>query len=274
VYNSHDTASYKDRYMQEGEHLGSPETRRERLLAHLAQHDRLSVGELRQLLGVSEVTIRKDLDVLEQQGHLNRVHGGAVFSGRGRLELYFAAREQEHLEEKRRIATAAAALIHSEQRIFLDASTTALQIARLIKDRENLTVMTNGLYTALELSFCEGITVIVVGGIIRRRSSSLVGHLTSDLFQRLHLDTGFFGARGVTAGRGLTDTDLDEANLKQRMVQSSGVVIGVADSGKFGVTHFCAFALPHEVDRIITDSAAPAPVVDELRAQDIIVDLV
>ena len=149
--------------------------RRDQILAYLSARDRTSVGDLSQVLGVSEVTVRKDLDQLEAQGVLTRVHGGAVVSGRGRLERYFAAREQEHLEEKRRIAQAAAALVQSGQRIFLDASTTALQVARLIKDREDLVVVTNGLYTALELNFCAGITTIVVGGTMRHRSSSLVG---------------------------------------------------------------------------------------------------
>src|SRR5215510_6188645 len=111
----------------------SQEERREQILARLSAYDRTTVGELSQLLGVSEVTVRKDLDLLESQGLLTRVHGGAVVSGRGRLELFFAAREQEHLEEKRRIAQAAAALITSGQRVFLDASTTAIHVARLIK---------------------------------------------------------------------------------------------------------------------------------------------
>src|SRR5262245_1855221 len=123
----------------------SPERRAEQILAYLSTHDRTPVSELSQVLGVSEVTVRKDLDALESQGVLTRVHGGAVVSGRGRLELYFAAREQEHLEEKRRIAQAAAALIRSGQRIFIDASTTALQVARLIKEREALVVLSNGL---------------------------------------------------------------------------------------------------------------------------------
>ena len=135
-----------------------PERWREQILTYLTAHDRTSVGELSDRLGVSEVTVRKDLDQLEAQGMLTRFHGGAIVSGRGRLERYFAAREQEHLDEKRRIAGAAATLIQSGQRIFLDASTTALQIARLIKDREDLCVVTNGLYTALELNFSTEIT--------------------------------------------------------------------------------------------------------------------
>jgi DeoR/GlpR family transcriptional regulator of sugar metabolism len=252
----------------------APERRRDQILAYLSTHDRTPVSELSQVLGVSEVTVRKDLDALEAQGVLTRVHGGAVVSGRGRLELYFATREQEHLEEKRRIAQAAAALIRSGQRIFLDASTTALQVARLIKDREDLVVVTNGLYTALELNFCEGVTTVVVGGTMRRRSSSLVGSLNVNSLQRLRVDIGLFGARGVTARDGLMESDLDEAQLKQQLVSASGLVVGISDSSKFGMVAFSAFALPHEIDRIITDERAPAAIVAELRTLNIAVDLV
>ncbi len=252
----------------------SLERRREQMLAYLSAHDRSSVVELSQVLGVSEVTVRKDLDQLEAQGVLTRVHGGAVVSGRGRLELYFAAREQENLEEKRRIAQAAAQLIQSGQHIFLDASTTALQIARLIKEREDLIVVTNGLYTALELNFSVGITTIVVGGTMRRRSSSLIGSLNFNSLQRLRVDIGFFGARGVTARDGLMESDLDEAQLKQRMVSSSSTVVGIADASKFGARAFSAFALPDEIDRIITDAEAPPAIVDELRTRGVMVDLV
>lgn len=251
----------------------SPERRREQIMSYLSAHDRASVGELSHVLGVSEVTIRKDLDLLESQGLLLRTHGGAMASGRGRLELHFATREQQHLEQKRRIAQRAAALIHSGQRIFLDASTTALQVARLIKDREELTVVTNGLYTALELTFSPGVTTVVVGGTMRHRSSSLVGSLNADLLQRLRIDLGFFGARGVTA-EGLMEGDLDEAQLKQRLVQASRLTVGIVDSSKFGLSAFSIFALPHEIDRIITDTAAPPAIVDALRAQEIAIELV
>ncbi|MBK9709799.1 MAG: DeoR/GlpR transcriptional regulator [Kouleothrix sp.] len=260
--------------MSQTEQWLSSGQRREQILAYLSARDRTSVSELSQALGVSEVTVRKDLDVLESQGVLTRVHGGAVVSGRGRLELHFAAREQEHLEEKRRIAQAAAALIQSGQRVFLDASTTALQVARLIKDREDLVVVTNGLYTALELNFCTGITTIVVGGIMRRRSSSLVGSLNYNSLQRLRVDVGLFGARSVTARDGLMESEIDEAQLKQQMVSASSLVVGIVDSSKFGVVAFSAFALPHEIDRIITNEAAPASQVSELRERDIIVTLV
>ncbi|HMA34300.1 MAG TPA: DeoR/GlpR family DNA-binding transcription regulator [Chloroflexia bacterium] len=252
----------------------SLERRREQILAYLSAHDRTSVVELSQVLGVSEVTVRKDLDQLEGQGLLTRVHGGALISGRGRLERFFAAREQEHLEEKRRIAQRAAALIQSGQRIFLDASTTALQVAHLIKDREDLVVITNGIYTALELTFCPDITTIVVGGIVRYRSCSLVGSFNYSSLQRLRLDLGFFGARAVTARDGLMEADLDEAQLKQLLVGECAAVVGIVDSSKFDDMSFSVFALPPEIDRIITDTRlAPATVAD-LRRGGIIVDLV
>lgn len=252
----------------------SQERRREQILVHLSGSDRATVGELSQMLGVSEVTVRKDLDALEAQGLLLRVHGGAMASGRSLLELHFATREQAHREEKRRIAQAAAALVRSGQHIFLDGSTTALHVARLIKDREELTVVTNGLYNALELNFSQGVTTIVVGGTMRHRSSSLVGSLSADLLQRFRVDIGFFGARAVTAQDGMMEANLDEAQLKQRMVQSSAVVVGIVDASKLAGSAFSVFALPHEIDRVITDTAAPPAVVEALRAQEITVDLV
>jgi DeoR/GlpR family transcriptional regulator of sugar metabolism len=251
-----------------------PDDRRESILTYLSSRDRGTVGELAHLLGVSEVTVRKDLDQLEAQGLLTRIHGGARVSGRGRLELHFSTREQQQLDEKRRIAHAASALIAPHQSIFLDASTTALQIARLIKDREDLLVVTNGLYIALELNFSQGITTIVVGGRMRRRSSSLVSVTGHAMLERLRLDIGFFGAAGVTARDGLMESDIDEAQLKQSMVGLSGIVVGVVDSTKFGVTQLNAFALPRELDRLITDRAAPAAIVAGLRQQDVVVDLV
>jgi DeoR family fructose operon transcriptional repressor len=109
---------------------------------------------------------------------------------------------------------------------------------------------------------------------MRRRSSSLVGSFDHNSLRRLRFDVGFFGARGVTARDGLMESDIEEAQLKQQMVSASKTVVAVVDSSKFGVNAFSAFALPQEIDRIITDEGAPAPIVEELRALDIDVVLV
>ncbi|MBC8159813.1 MAG: DeoR/GlpR transcriptional regulator [Roseiflexaceae bacterium] len=259
--------------MSDVQRLTSAEDRREVIMRLLNDSDRTSVVELSQKLNVSEVTVRKDLDYLEAQGVLTRVHGGAVFSGLGRFELHFAERQQIKLQEKRRIAQAAANLIQDDMSLFLDASTTAFQIARLIKDRKQLTVVTNGLYNALELTFCPDITVMVAGGLMRSRSSSLVGGLTQDL-ARLRVDIGFFGARGISAKDGMTETDLNESTLKRQMVEAARTVVGVIDSSKFGQVHLSAFALPHEIDRVITDQGTPESMIEALRAAQIVVDVV
>ncbi len=250
------------------------DNRHEQLLVHLSANDRASVAELSRVLGVTEVTVRKDLEQLQAQGLITRVHGGAVISGRGQLERRLVAREQEHQAEKRRIARATADLIQSGQRIFLDASTTALYVARLIKDRRDLVVVTNGLYIALELSYCEGISTLVLGGSLRPRSNSLVGNLTEEPIRRLRLDLGIFGARGVTGRDGLMEGDLDEAQLKHSLVRASATVVGVVDSSKFGARYLNAFALPDEIHRLITDAQAPEAAVAELRAHGVRVDLV
>ena len=160
--------------------------------------------------------------------------------------------------------------MQSGQQIFLDASTTALQVARLIKDREDLVVVTNGLYTALELNFCAGITTIVVGGTMRHRSSSLVGSFNHDSLQRLRLDLGFFGARGgdgagwadgIRPGRGPV-----EAADGQRIARWSSASSIPASST---IRSFSVFALPQEIDRIITDDGAPAATVAACRAQGV-----
>lgn len=259
--------------MTEGPRGSSTEERREAIMRLLRDADRTSVADLSQALQVSEVTVRKDLDFLEAQGVLTRVHGGAVFSGIGRFELHFGERQQIKLGEKRRIALAAAARIRNQMSIFLDASTTSFQIARLIKDRQQLTVVTNGLYNALELAFCPDITVLVAGGVMRSRSSSLVGGLTQDI-ARLRVEIGFFGARGISPRDGMTETDLGEATLKRQMVEAARTVVGVVDSSKFGQVHLSAFALPHEIDQIITDDAASPAELEALRAAGVAVEVV
>ena len=143
----------------------SAAVRRQRIIEELHQQDEVSVTGLSERMRVSDVTIRKDLQQLEYQGYLTRVRGGAVFSGRGQLELRFAARQQICLDEKRRIAMRAVEYVRPGSTIFLDGSSTVFQMTRLLRDMRGLTVVTNELYAALELSFAVDVTTIVVGDI-------------------------------------------------------------------------------------------------------------
>ncbi|MFO7635465.1 MAG: DeoR/GlpR family DNA-binding transcription regulator [Caldilinea sp.] len=231
--------------------------RRERIIQVLREQDEVSVTELSHRLGVSEVTTRKDLQQLEEQGYLTRVRGGAVVSGRGQLELRFAARQQVNLDEKRRVARRAVELIQPGTTVFLDGSTTVFQMSRLVRNMQNLTVITTGLYTALELSFAPDVTTIVVGGILRRRTSSLVDTLSPNLLRRLHVDIAFLSCRGFSPEQGMMESDLREAQMKRAMAETAGRKVALLDHAKYGDTFVATSLLPEEIDLLIIDNKLP-----------------
>ena len=238
----------------EGGSALTSEERRERIIDVLREQDEVTVVQLSQHLGVSEVTTRKDLQQLEEQGYLTRVRGGAVVSGRGQLELRFAARQQLNLDEKRRIVARAAELIKPGSTIYLDGSTTVFQMARLLRDVQDLTVITTGLYAALELSFAPDVTTIVVGGILRRRGSSLVDTLSPRLLRRLHVDIAFLSCRGFTVEHGMMESDLREAQMKRSMAETASQKIALIDHVKFGDVFVATSLLPEEIDLLIADT--------------------
>lgn len=232
----------------------SSDERREEIIRTLREQDSVTVAELSKRLGVTEVTTRKDLQLLEEQGYLTRVRGGAVMSGRGQLELRFAARQQLYLDDKRRIAARAARHIKPGSTIFLDGSSTVFQMTRLLRDQQNLTVITNGLYAALELSFAPEVTTIVIGGILRRRTSSLVDMLSPDLLRRLHIDIAFVSCRGFTFENGMMESDLREAQLKRAMALAAQRTIALVDHSKFSEPYTASALLPEEIDLLIVDN--------------------
>jgi DeoR/GlpR family transcriptional regulator of sugar metabolism len=233
------------------------------------------VSELCERFGVSAVTIRNDLTTLEQQGRLLRTHGGAMVRSDTSAEpLAFALRKDLHQAEKERIGRAAAALVRDGESIALDASTTAWQIARQLKDRQELTVVTNGLFVALEFLNSPGVTVVMPGGALRAASASLVGDQGACILERYHVQKGFFGGGGFTLEEGLTDTNQYEVELKQRMVERSKEVIAVVDSSKWGQVTFAALASADQLDLVIADEGAPADMVASLRARHVEVLLV
>lgn len=252
----------------------SSEERRERIIDVLRQQDEVTVVELSHRLGVSEVTTRKDLQQLEEQGYLTRVRGGAVVSGRGQLELRFAARQQLNLEEKRRIALRCVEQIKPGSTIFLDGSTTAYQMTRLLRDMQNLTVVTTGLYAALELSFAPDVTTIVVGGILRRRTSSLVDTLTPKLLRRLHVDLAFLSCRGFTPEQGMMESDLREAQTKRSMAETAAQKVAMIDRSKFGHIYVATSLLPEEIDLLVVDNNLPVDQQQAIQAAEIKLELV
>ena len=251
------------------------EERLDQIAALLQEQGRVSVTDLSERFGVSAVTIRNDLGTLEQQGCLVRTHGGAMALPDLGLELpAFALRKELHLAEKERIGQAAAALVRDGDSIALDASTTAWQIARHLKDRRELTIVTNGLFVALEFLDSPSVTVVMPGGSLRAASASLVGDQGAGILDRYHVQKGFFGAGGFTIEEGLTDTNQYEVELKQHMVQRSKQVIAVIDSSKWGQVTFASLAAVDELNHVISDQAAPPDLVSSLRELGIRVTLV
>jgi DeoR/GlpR family transcriptional regulator of sugar metabolism len=249
--------------------------RLDQIVTLVQERGRVSVADLSDHFGVSAVTIRNDLTSLQQQGLLVRTHGGAVIQSDPNMEPpAFALRKELHRAEKERIGQAAAALIRDGDSVALDASTTAWQIARHLKDRRELTIVTNGLFIALEFLDSPAVTVVMPGGALRTASASLVGDEGACILERYHVQKGFFGAGGFTLEEGLTDTNQYEVKLKQRMVERSKEVIAVVDSSKWGQVTFASLASVEQLDQVIADDAAPAEMVAALRQQGTLVTLV
>jgi DeoR family transcriptional regulator of aga operon/DeoR family fructose operon transcriptional repressor len=246
-----------------------PEERRERIAALLEAEERVAVADLSQRFGVSQVTIRSDLDTLASDGVLVRTHGGAITRSRTDLELSFDVRRRLYSREKRSIGAAAAEMIEDGDAIALDASTTALAVANQIKHRRELTVLTNGIYVALVLLEAPGVTVLMPGGFIRRDSVSLVDGSGEDLIGEYNFQKGFFGVKGLTLEEGLTDVDADEVSVKRNMAARAKRVVAILDHSKLGRVGFVTFASIDQVDCVITDAGADSDILDALRANGI-----
>lgn len=248
--------------------------RRELALALVAERGFVRVAELSDAFGVTPVTARADLDALERQGGIRRVHGGAVpvssqlETERPEREPSFEEALAASVEPKRQIGEYAASLVRSGQSIILDVGTTTLQIARALRartDLEDLTVFTNGLSIALELEDeIPRFTVVVTGGTLRPKQHSLVHPLASSMLGEVHVDLAFIGCNGVDPVHGVTNANLPEAAVKALMLRSAARSIVVADGSKLGEVHLGRVAPIDAFDLLVTDAWAPVALVAEL----------
>lgn len=250
------------------------EERRQRVLQRIRDKGRASVTQLSEEFAVSEVTIRNDLQALAERNLIVRTHGGAVPSTDGLYELALAMRLQQQVQEKSRIGEAGARLVENGDAIMLDSSSTALAIARHLKKRRHLTIVTNGLAVAQEMLDAPGVTVVMAGGRVRRDTASLVGSGGLDILRKFNIQKGFFGAHGITVQDGLTDVSADEAAVKRRWVGMCRQVIAVLDATKWGKVGLLSFAPLEQVSAVISDGDAPADLVDAIRARGVNIILV
>ncbi len=240
----------------------------EQLRGILGQDRVVRVEELTQQLGVSAATIRRDLGELEKLGELRRVYGGAVSTG-GRLdEPLFDDKTSVAAAEKRRIALAALGFVKPNDTIYLDGGSTVLELARLLKDRSNVTVVTNSLRAAAELAG-RGPRLILVGGELRRLAQTTVGPLTRFVIRELHVDKAFMGTIGLSLAGGLTTTDPTEAYTKELVMEHAREVILLADSSKAHKISFTRSGRLEEVQVLITDGKFDRKLARDLRKRGV-----
>jgi DeoR family transcriptional regulator of aga operon len=245
--------------------------RRQRMLALIEERGFARVSELGEAFRVSEVTVRSDLDVLEQHRALRRVHGGAMPRHASAVrELPFEEAMQASAEEKRAIAQEAASLVEPGMSVLLDVGTTTAAVARALVDRDalrDITVITNGLSIALELEHAiPRFQVVVTGGTLRPLQHSLVAPLASVMFEHVHADIAFIGCNGVDAVGGVTNVNLPEAELKRSMVAAASRAVVVADGSKIGSVRLGRIGPIDRFDLVITGSSAASEPLAELRA--------
>ena len=217
----------------------------------------VSISDLSQTLCVSAMTIRRDLETLEEQGLVRRVRGGAMHAESPLLfELSFRDRAREHHEQKAAIGREAAKLVKDGQVIILDAGTTTLEVSRHIQARK-VTAVTSALPVAIELAAHEEVSAILLGGNLKAPELCTVGPMTTESLSHLAADILFLSASGFSPERGVSDPDLREAEVKQAMMRAARRVVLVADSSKYEAVTFALVAPMGEVGVLVTDTGLP-----------------
>lgn len=240
----------------------------------LLRNGKITVQQLADRLNVSVATVRRDLTGLQRSGGLRRTHGGAIpleplLYEPFKHDLTFQGQIEQHAEEKRRIGVAAAELIEDGQMVAFTAGTTTTQVARSILVDRRVTVATNTVNVAMELSGRPNISVIVTGGQLHRNWFSLVGPQAIHAVQQMVFDILFIGVDGLDIDRGLMTHYLEEAALNSAMIQQATRKVVIADHSKFGKLAHHVFGKLSDVNLIITDTNVPQSVVEAYKARGI-----
>jgi len=232
---------------------------------------RLSVSLAAESFGVTTETVRRDLAILEQQGLIHRVHGGAVPSDAlSSVELAVSERDKTAGDQKDRIARAALGLVPGEGgSILLDSGTTTRRLAAILPSDRKLTLFTNTAAIAMKLAGHASVDVHLLGGRVRARTQAAVGPATVAALSDLRVDVSFLGTNGITVDHGLTTPDGDEAAVKSAMIAAGRRVVVLADSRKFGNDTLVRFGRAGQIDAVVTDDGVSDADVTALEALDI-----
>ena len=239
--------------------------RQKQILSLLTKQGRLSVAEIVEQFSVSEATARRDLESLASDGKVQRVHGGAIAVEAAPPELPILERESEQADEKARIGLAAANLVSDNETVFLGSGTTVLETAKHLRDRKNLTVITNSLPVLNALAGLKEVTVISLGGMLRDSELSFIGHITELALTEVRVDKVIVGTRGVSLEHGLTNDYLQETLTDRAILKIGREVIIVADFTKVNRVATALLAPLDSMQTFITDSKADKKFIQELK---------
>ena len=239
------------------------------IIEELKMEGVVNINNLHEILKVSKVTIRSDIDELDQKGYLLKTRGGAVLSNNRNLVRLIEKTIHEYENEKDLIARTAAQMVKTGMKIIIDSGSTTSFLPRYLKDL-NLTVITNSLIVAHELCGLENISLVVSGGSLRNESQSLIGIPSIAFFDTMNADILFLGATGFSVERGASASDIMEAETKKMMISSSAEVYLLIDSSKFGKNSLARICHSSELTGIITDIISPKKL-QQLKDQNLIV---
>lgn len=229
--------------------------RRNRIVSIIQEKNSVMVTDLSKMFGVTEETIRKDLEKLEREGLLKRTYGGAVLNESLNTELPLKYREETNVSGKRAIANKVIEFIEDGDTIMMDSSSTALYIAKELKTRKkNITVITNSVRIVMELSMNVNIKIMSTGGNLSHRSMSFVGPLAQKVLNNYNVDKAIICCKGVDRERGITESNEMEAEIKKSMMNSAKKVYLVVDSTKFDKVSFTQMLQFDDVDAVFTDN--------------------
>lgn len=227
--------------------------RRKEILEKLQAEHRVVVSELSQSYGVSEETIRRDLEKLENEGYAIKSYGGAVINENANMDFSFNVRKNRNIVGKQQIAKLISQMVHDGDSLMLDASSTAVYIARALKEKKNLIVITNSIEIIMELLDMTDWDVLSTGGASRVSSCALVGPQTDKMLKSYRVDKAFISCKGFDLDAGFTDSDELHANNKKTMLESAKEKVLCVDSSKFGEAAFVSIGTLADVNTVVTD---------------------
>jgi len=246
--------------------------RRQRILEHMAVDGRASIGVLAAALGVSEMTIRRDLTELETTGAIARVHGGAVIPTGSSHEPPFSARTRINAAQKAAVAASVGALLEDGATLFLDGGSTGVAVAKVLATR-NMTICTPSLRVADVLKSAGGVRLMMTGGLMRPREHSLVGPPAIETIRNHRFDWYVMTVSGLDLEAGCTEWNLDDAAVKQAALDSARRTLVAADSTKVGAIAFARVCPVERVEVVVTNADLDGGVADGLRERGVGVEL-